>query len=353
MDKFKEFEIVLKTRYEHLYGNNDFDLWIKRERNKMITIIIISVILMICLICNDISSSKTEYSNVYLNQNGEIVSVKRPEKGQESYSFTTRVKVISDNDVMEKEYYITIEPAGDNGDFSQNVVIPENEEKDTSEAQLKKMISGLNENTENMEVFLPQELENGDKLIWQKVDNTDPVVYVLGMFAVLWLIYSSRFHTISKEEKRARESIIKELPEFINKLVLLINAGVILNTAFLKIVEDCDEKKAKNSYFYRRIVDIGYMVKETNASFYKEMHNFAKHSGVKELMRITNIMMDNINKGDDLSDKLRRENEFLWFARKQQAEEKGRLAETKLTLPLMVLLTVLIVVTISPALMEI
>jgi type II secretory pathway component PulF len=173
------------------------------------------------------------------------------------------------------------------------------------------------------------------------------------MAVVLWLIYSRRFHTIAREEKRARESIIKELPEFINKLVLLINAGVILNTAFLKIIEDCDEKRIRSSYFYRRIYDIGYMVRETNASFYSEMYSFAKYSGVKELMRITNIMVDNINKGDDLSDKLRRENELLWFARKQQAEEKGRLAETKLTLPLMILLTVLIMVTISPALMEI
>ena len=89
-----------------------------------------------------------------------------------------------------------------------------------------------------------------------------------------------------------------------------------------------------------------------NASFYKEMYDFARFSGVKELMRITNIMIDNINKGDDLSGKLRRENELLWFARKQQAEEKGRLAETKMTLPLMILLTVLIMVTIAPALME-
>ena len=49
---------------------------------------------------------------------------------------------------------------------------------------------------------------------------------------------------------------------------------------------------------------------------------------------------------------MKRENELLWFARKQQSEEKGRLAETKLTLPLMILLMVLIMVTVAPAMME-
>mgnify|MGYP000656837785 FL=1 len=55
----------------------------------------------------------------------------------------------------------------------------------------------------------------------------------------------------------------------------------------------------------------------------------------------------------DWTEKLKQENSLLWLARKQQSEEKGRLAETKLTLPLMILLLVLIMMTIAPAMMEI
>ncbi|MEG0662665.1 MAG: hypothetical protein RR472_05245, partial [Anaerovoracaceae bacterium] len=61
---------------------------------------------------------------------------------------------------------------------------------------------------------------------------------------------------------------------------------------------------------------------------------------------------DNIHKGADLSGKLQRESESLWFNRKKYAEEKGRLAETKLTLPLVILLLVLVMITIAPAMME-
>lgn len=351
MWKLNEYKEVLRQRYYYLYGHKDCDAWVDKECKKMMLLVMVCLLLVAIVISKDIAANRKEYQNVILNERGEIIEVNRPSNGMESYSFSTKVKVMTSEGEYEKEYYITIEPAGKKAEQEESEV-PDVPELDSAETELKRMISALNEDTGSSTVILPQSLENGDQIVWEKTDNTDSVAYILGVFVVVWLIYCNRFHMILREEKKAKESIIKELPDFINKLVLLLNAGVVLNTAFLKIVDDCNEIKIKTSYFHKRIFDIGYMVKETNASFYQEMYVFAKHSGVKELMRITNIIMDNMNKGDDLSDKLRRENELLWFARKQQAEEKGKLAETKLTLPLMVLLTVLIMVTIAPALME-
>ena len=352
MERLREYEEVLKTRYYHLYGRNECGSWLRQEKQKMLLKIVITLVVFFLLIYNDVSAGKMEYSNVVVNDKGEIISVIRPVEGSDSYSFTTDVEIRSEDGVIEKEYYITIEPAGDPKAVQSDGLLSDTFEENETDNELKRLISGLNENTGVAEVALPQKLESGEELVWTKTDNTDPVVYFAGLLVALWLIYHNRFQSISREEKKARESIIRELPEFINKLVLLVNAGVILNTAFLKIVEDCDQKKVENCYFYKRIAGIGKLVEETNASFHQELYLFAKHSGVKELMRITNIMLDNISRGDDLSDKLRRENELLWFARKQQAEEKGKLAETKLTMPLMILLTVLIMVTIAPALME-
>jgi len=352
MNKYREYEEVLKTRYYHLYGVNECGSWLRQEKQKMLLKILLTLIVFLLLIYNDFSAGKMEYSNAVINDRGEIISVIRPEEGSDSYSFSTKVKIKSEKGIREKEYFITIEPAGAGKTVQNDGLLSDVSEVNETDNELKHLISGLNDDTAITEVALPQKLRSGEKLIWTRTDNTDPVIYFAVLLAVLWLIYHNRFHSIGREEKKARESIIRELPEFINKLVLLVNAGIILNTAFLKIVEDCDQRKIENSYFYMRIAGIGKMVEETNASFHHELYLFAKHSGVKELMRITNIMLDNISRGDDLSDKLRRENELLWFARKQQAEEKGKLAETKLTMPLMILLTVLIMVTIAPALME-
>jgi tight adherence protein C len=67
---------------------------------------------------------------------------------------------------------------------------------------------------------------------------------------------------------------------------------------------------------------------------------------------MTAVISDNWDKGSVLAEKLEGESNLLWISRKKRAEEKGKLAETKLTFPLVILLIVLIMVTIAPALME-
>lgn len=348
-----EYEELLKIRYCRLYGERECLNMIKHEKRILMVRAAVLLLLVCFIIGNDVYSYRNAYSNVRMNGNGEITGVMRPDKGEESYSFSTKVKIISESGEKEKEYYITIEPAGKNKQDETGAVIPQQTEAERAEAELKALISNLNRDTSEKMVVLPDQLDNGDRLVWTAVADTDPVIYAAGLAAALWLLYRSRFSRIKAEERRARESVIRELPEFINRLVLLLNAGVVLNTAFMKIAMDVRGTRMKSSYFYRRIAEIAVLVDDTNASFHQELYIFAKYSGVKELMRITNIMMENISKGDDLADKLQRENELLWFARKQQAEEKGRLAETKMTMPLMIMLMVLIMVSIAPALMEI
>ena len=93
-------------------------------------------------------------------------------------------------------------------------------------------------------------------------------------------------------------------------------------------------------------------MKTTNAALHEELQRFAKDSGVSELMRVSGIIADNINKGAELNQKLERESEQLWLSRRLHAEEQGRLAETKMTLPLAIFLCVLIVITVAPALLQ-
>ena len=83
-----------------------------------------------------------------------------------------------------------------------------------------------------------------------------------------------------------------------------------------------------------------------------EFADVAARSGQREVMRFSAILSDNIDKGTSLSDKLVRESEMLWALRKKSAEEAGRIAETKLTFPMALQLLVVILVTVTPAAME-
>ena len=70
------------------------------------------------------------------------------------------------------------------------------------------------------------------------------------------------------------------------------------------------------------------------------------------MSRFASIISENINKGSELVEKLESEGDMLWLNRKKRIEERAKLADTKLTLPLVILLITLITITIAPALIS-
>ena len=153
-----------------------------------------------------------------------------------------------------------------------------------------------------------------------------------------------------KMELRRQRSVRKQLPVFVNELVLLMGAGLVLSRAFEAAVESAGE--GTSDYFYSGLRRICHSIRNTNAVMHEELRNFSKESGVSEFMRISSIISDNINKGSELTEKLEREMDSLWNARRLHAEQRGRLAETKMTIPLAVFLCVLIIITVAPAMMQ-
>lgn len=351
-----EFDERMRERYRRLYGNRDCGKRLEGDRKRLlIKAVAVMGVLAVLILVNVLVSAGNE-KGLHINRKGEITEIVRPQKDQEAISFNTEVEIETKEGTFRREYYITIEPLGNaaaKDDLRTSEILPEKSREEKIEDKLQSIISRLNANTDSRKVLLPKELETGEKLVWSRVDDSSVALYLAVVISTLLLLYKKRFYTIEKEERQARESIIRDLPEFINKIVLLLNAGSVLTAAFLKTIEDSGYGNRQNSYFYQQMDQIARSVKETNGALHQELRDFSKRSGVNELIRITGIINDNISKGADLSEKLKKENELLWFSRKQHAEEKGRMAETKLTMPLMILLLVLIMITIAPALMEI
>lgn len=221
------------------------------------------------------------------------------------------------------------------------------------ERDVKSAVRMINSDTTKDVVYLPSELAGGEKVRWEKYKVSDLPLIIAALIVTISLLVKNRYSGLEKEERMAKESILKELPEFINKIILLINAGVVINTAFITIMNEREKMQMYDkNYFYGQMKNIYIKVTRARGSLNSELKSFAKRSGVRELMRFSNIIDDNIEKGVGLVEKLKRESEILWFARKKQSEEKGRAAETKMTFPLVILLLVLVIITVAPAMIE-
>ena len=216
------------------------------------------------------------------------------------------------------------------------------------------LVNSLNAGTGGDAVSLPGKTGSGLRLSWKKPQ--DMTVYALPVICAalfLW-IFKRRYAFIDGDIKKFRESIRREFPDFLGKLILLLNAGMVATAAVEKIAEDYrwHRRSGEEKGFYEELCGIENRMHGSNTMLTVEFSDMASRSGQREIMRFSAILSDNIDKGSALAEKLMRENDMLWNLRKKRAEERGRVAETKLTFPMALQLLAVMLITVAPAAFE-
>lgn len=307
-------------------------------------------------------------ASLQLSGSGGKLYLVRPDEGSSAGHINLKADIETDKGTVTKTYELSLDPVAETGaagagsdgssrsggDAAAGVM----SQDELLAYEMRSLISSLNDDRSMRRVSLPDHLRTGEKITWTAQRRTNTVVIAFGIILLTVFIYLRRLDPLEKLQREQMDSVRRQLPEFVNRLVLLLGAGLVLSSAFERIVEESRQAQSlQGDYFYGCMDDIYSKIKETNGSMEKEFRAFARSSnssreGSRDLMRISNILSDNISKGVELTDKLQSESEALWLARKRSSEERGRLAETKLTMPLTVFLLVLVVVTVSPALLE-
>jgi hypothetical protein len=219
---------------------------------------------------------------------------------------------------------------------------------------LARTVDAINASTEGDVLALPETDVYGVRYSWGEgaPDFHIPETLALVIFGLL--LYRSRYSWIDKRIKAARRSMIKDFPEFIDKLLLMLNAGLVVSAAISRIASDYERRAdaGKPRQLYAELAAIRQRVENTNASLTIELNLMAARSGIRELMRFAAIVSDNIDKGSTLAEKLKSEGELVWKLRKKDVEEAGRLSETKMIMPMALTLLTLIMITMAPALLD-
>ena len=309
------------------------------------------------LITIDYIVSTSAGNSVFRDSNGNVLII-RPDQGKSSNRIFLNATVKDGDGTYTKGFEISVDPYSKDGkkqsdqqDNAETASAMSSEELISYE--LRSAVSEINDDISTRKILLPSSLATGEKIYWstETKTNTAPIAFMV--MITCFILYKNRLSPIKKAHKIKRDSITRQLPEFVNRLVLLLNAGLVLSAAFERSVEESlNSDELEDDYFYGKLREIHLHMKETNSPLNQEFRAFAKESGDNGLMRISNILSDNISKGVALTEKLQRESEVLWVNRKRDCEERGRLSETKLTLPLTIFLLVLIILTVSPALLE-
>ena len=145
--------------------------------------------------------------------------------------------------------------------------------------------------------------------------------------------------------KKRRNLIRTDFPDFANKLVLLINAGMTVSRAWERISRDGRKDTPLQREIYMTIQDIRAGKPEHSA-----YEDFAKRCRTPEITRFISVILQNIRKGNsELVPVLRVLTNDCWEMRKNIAKRYGEEASTKMLLPLMLMFLAILLIVGTPA----
>lgn len=340
----------LESSFAQLYGSGDYENQIRGLIGKRNQILYAVAILLALVFISNTLQEQQDMKMYRFSEDGSVAEVRRPESGDRP----SRIPLIA--------------TAGESGKIPLGLEVPpqdrveedlDAESRGGAEAlnhdrfALEKLAYSLSKNTHGKWMRLPDKLEDGTPIHWEAGRNMGNLPILILVLALVPAIWSYPQNSINKAKKTARCSIIRELPGFVSKMMLLMDAGLVMESAMKKIVDERVIGEGQDTgYFYIQLRKASENCAKANYPFRIGLREFAIRTGVIEFVRLSNIINDSTRKGIDIMGQLQTERDALWFARKKLAEEQGRVAETKLTLPLMILLLVLVMITIAPAMLK-
>lgn len=227
--------------------------------------------------------------------------------------------------------------------------------KSEEEAFLEKIYALIAENgkAEGTEwLMLPQEVE-GRTLVWkEKSSHRSIQILFLGLFVVLLIPKLEKEREKEQKEKR-EEALLREYPEMVNKLSLLLAAGMTVQGAWNKITDmylQAREKKQIPISILHEEMLITRHEMESGRGEIRSYEAFGERCALPQYRKFSNYLVQNLKKGSgNISQILEKEAGDVWAEKKNQIRRYGEEAATKMLVPMLFMLGIVIFIIMVPA----
>lgn len=172
----------------------------------------------------------------------------------------------------------------------------------------------------------------------------DSALGVLGILIPAAAVYASD-RELNKKIKNRRLLIQIEFPDFLNKLTLLINAGMTISKAW----ETASLKSGKAGPLYE-LLGMSLSEIKSGKPEYKAYEDFARNCRSPEISRVISMLLQNLRKGGfQVASVLRLHANECWEMRKNAAKRIGEEASTKMVFPMALMLIAILLIAAAPA----
>lgn len=204
------------------------------------------------------------------------------------------------------------------------------------------------ENAKEAKWQLPSEW-NGNPIIW-KMSKTYVGWKIFVCFIVLAIIIGyAKDKDLSKNIEMKQRKVRDEYPILLHQLVLYMGAGTTVRGAFERIVTNGSKSKKEPPVI---LEEIRHMLSDLRAGMSEcsVYESLGRRLGVREYVKLGALLSQNMKYGNRyLLDRLREEGDLAMEEKLSNVRKRGGEAETKLIVPQVLLLAIVMVLILLPA----
>jgi len=278
-----------------------------------------------------------ESSNYFLmNHSGEIQKTDIDEKGENV--IITCSFIYGD---WEKSYSMSV-----------NILPKEQTTYEVWKEQVRRTLDLSEEEQKDSSTYiLPEQI--GQKDVYFTEIKEDHSLIIFGLLVITaCCVYVMQDYDLHKKTAMRDNSMLAEYPALINRITLYLGAGMTIKGAWNKIAGDYSKRKnhtKERNFLYEEMLYSCYEM-QCGVSESSAYERFGKRCGLQPYTKLIGLLSQSMRKGNMalLSD-LQKEAEDAQEIRRSVARKKGEEAGTKLLIPMIMMLAIVMVLVMFPA----
>ena len=182
------------------------------------------------------------------------------------------------------------------------------------------------------------------------------VLLLIFLILLIPLLVARQWEYEKKQMEQMRHASELEYSNILWQFILLLEAGFTIRSAWKKIVQDYEKQKAdvqkSRRYVYEQMA-YAYHRMELGEPQEKAFDIFSRKMAMKSYSKLMTLFLQNLTKGSkNMLDILKTEEQIAFANRCEQAKRMGEEADTKLLLPMGVMLLNILLLLMVPAFMQ-
>lgn len=237
-------------------------------------------------------------------------------------------------------------------ELSVTVRQPELGEEERLYEELRQMVFASEESSRGQDSFQLPGAFRGQPLGWRQVIDDNSVILWLAAMAAAVAVYLFSDRDLHDRLEKQKGNLKREYPELVHKLVLFVGAGMTIRGAFLKIAGDYTAGRKVGEAPSPSCEEVLRTCRELHSGVSEgaAYEHFGKRTGLQEYIRLCTLLTQNLKRGNSmLLDRLREEADKAAEERLQQSRKLGEEAGTKLMIPMVMMLAVIMAMIMIPA----